>query len=91
MHYERKPSFDRSLRRLPQDRRHRVERAIEQLVMFFEAGPRPQGLGLKRLRGDVWEVRAGLSDRVIFRLTADLVEFVIVGNHDDIVRFLKQS
>ncbi len=89
MRYERKPAFERSLRRLPSDRKSRVKAAVRQLVIFFETREHPQGLGLKRLRGDVWEARAGLGDRVIFRLTGDLVEFVLVGDHDDISRFLR--
>lgn len=88
MRYERKPAFDRSIRRLPPERQVRIKHAIQQVVSFFETRQQPQGLGLKRLRRDFWEVRAGLGDRVIFRLAGDLVEFVIVGNHDEIQRFL---
>ena len=91
MRYERKPAFDRSVSRLPTDRKDRVKQAVRQLVVFFETKQQPQGLGLKRLRGDYWEVRAGLGDRVVFRLTGDLVEFVVVGNHDEIRRFLRAA
>jgi hypothetical protein len=89
MRYERKPSFDRTFRRLPKDRQARAKEAMRQLVAFFETRERPQGLGLRRLRGDFWEVRAGLSDRIMFRLIGDLVEFVVVGNHDEIRRALR--
>ena len=91
MRYERKPAFNRTLARLPVDRTIRVKAAIRQLVVFFETREQPRGLGLKRLRGDFWEVRAGLGDRVIFRLHRDLVEFVLVGNHDEIRRFLREA
>jgi len=89
MRYERKPAFERSVRRLPADRKARVKSAVEQLILFFETRQQPQGLGLKRLRRDFWEFRAGLGDRIIFRITGDLVEFVIAGNHDEICRFLR--
>lgn len=89
MRYEHKPAFDRSLRRLPPDRKARVKEAVKQLVVFFETREQPQGLGLKHLRGDFWEVRASLADRIIFRLSGDLVEFVLAGDHDDIRRFLR--
>ena len=91
MRYERKPAFERTLRRLPSDRKDRKKEAIRQLVVFFETRQQPEGLGLKRLRENYWELRAGMSDRVIFRLTGDLVEFVIVGNHDEIRRFLRKN
>ena len=90
MRYERKPSFDRSLRQLPEDRKARIKEAIHQLVHFFESRQQPQGLGLKRLRHDFWEVRSGLGDRVLFRLSGDLVELAMAGNHDEIRRFLKR-
>ena len=48
-----------------------------------------KGLGLKRLRGNFWEVRKGLKARILFRWEEDLVEFVLAGNHDDVKRFLK--
>ena len=89
MHYERKPAFDRSLKRLPPDRKERVKNAVRHLVNFFETRQQPQGLGLKRLRQDYWEIRSGVGDRIIFRLFGDLVEFVLVGNHDEIRRFLR--
>ena len=91
MRYERKPAFERSLRRLPPDRKARAKDAVRQLVVFFETKQPPHGLGLKRLRGNYWEVRAGLDDRVIFRLSGDLVEFVIAGSHDEIARCLRQA
>jgi len=49
----------------------------------------PQGLGLKRLREDFWEVRKGIKARILFRWKSDLIEFVLAGNHDDVKRFLK--
>lgn len=88
MRYERKPAFDRSIRRLSPDRKERVKSAVRRLVDFFEVRQLPHGLGLKRLRGDYWELRAGLGDRIIFRLTGDVVEFVIVGTRDEMKRFL---
>jgi hypothetical protein len=47
------------------------------------------GIGLKRLRGDFWEIRHGLHDRVLFRWRDDFVEFVLAGDHDSIKIFLK--
>lgn len=88
MRYERKSAFDRSLDQLSDERKTRIKEAIRQIVTFFETRQQPQGLGLKRLRKDFWEIRAGLGDRIVFRLRGDLVEFVLVGNHDEIRRFL---
>ena len=91
MRYERKPAFDRAFRRLPRERQARTKQAIQGLITFFETRQQPPGLGLKRLQGDFWEIRAGLGDRVMFRLTGTLVEFVIAGNHDEIRKFLRNA
>ncbi len=91
MHYYTTPSFERSLRGLETSRKERVKKAIRLAVAFFETGEFPHGLGLKLLASPFWEIRAGLSDRVIFRKAKDRIEFLFVGSHDEIKRFLKRS
>ena len=90
MHYYTSPVFERSLRGLPLPRKERVKKAIQLAVAFFETGQLPHGLGLKPLRHEFWEIRAGLDDRVIFRKEKDVIEFILVGSHNDIKRFLKR-
>jgi hypothetical protein len=36
----------------------------------------------------LWEMRAGLSLRAIFRLDKDEAIFLFLGNHDEVKRFL---
>lgn len=88
MLFVRKPSFDRSWKKLSEERKERARESLSRLVKFFEGGPKPEGLGLKKLGGDFWEVRSGLGDRVLFRLTSGKVEFILIGNHNDIHRAL---
>lgn len=90
MRYNYKPSFSKTLKRLEPARKLKVKEAIKKLVIFFETGHHPQGLGLKKLRGRFWEIRVGLRLRVIFRLSNDLVELIIVGTHDEIKKYLKR-
>ena len=89
MRYRSLPAFERHLRKLDPARSARVKQAMERLVAFFETGDLPAGLGLKPLRHDLWEVRAGLLDRILFHREDDLIEWLIVGTHDEIRRFLK--
>lgn len=89
MRYEYKPSFDRTFKRLPPDRKKKVTEAISFLIDFFETGKKTKGLGLKNPRGDFWEIRANIRDRIIFTLIDGTVSFIIVGTHDEIRRFLK--
>lgn len=74
---------------MPHDRKKKVTEAILLLIDFFETGKKTRGLGLKNLRGDFWEIRVSLKDRIIFVLRDNTVSFVIVGTHDEIRRFLK--
>ncbi len=90
MRFEFKPSFDRSIKSLPPTEKADVKEAASQLIDVLSKDKQiHQGLGLKRLMGDFWEVRKGIKVRILFRWTGDLIEFVLAGNHDDVKRFLK--
>ncbi len=90
MRYFRTAAFKRAYHALDASRRERVDRALRQLEHLYAEEQRPFGLGLKMLMPGIWEIRAGLGDRVLFHRTGDLVELLIVGNHDEIRRVLKQ-
>ncbi len=68
-----------------------MEEAIRRLAAAFESGRAPAGAGLKKLRFGLWEARAGLQDRIVFAWEDDLVEFLVVGTHDDVRRFLRKQ
>ena len=89
MRYERTNSFKRTFNKLPIDRKERVIDAVQALMKFYESGIKSEGLGLKRLRDDVWEVRSSLKDRILFSFFKAVILFLIIGNHDDIRRYLK--
>jgi len=85
--------YARSLRALGDPKRTQaVHRAVSQLVDCFETGRKPPaGLGLKKLRPPVWEIRSSLQDRILFSWQKDIVVFLLAGTHQDIKRFLKRS
>ena len=90
MRFEFKPSFERSIKSLTPSEKTDVKEAASQLIDVLSRDRQMhQGLGLKRLGGDFWEVRKGIKVRLLFRWRNDLVEFVLAGNHDDVKRFLK--
>ncbi|MBU0699908.1 hypothetical protein KKE26_01200 [bacterium] len=91
MKYEHKPSFDNTIKDLSPIRKIKVKEAIRDMVIFFETRKRTSGLGLKKLRKNYWEIRTDLKDRILFRLKGDTVEFIIVGSHDEIKRYLKNA
>ena len=90
MRFEFKPSFERSIKSFPSSEKSEIKEAAAQLIDILSRDRQiHQGLGLKRLRGDFWELRKGIKTRILFRWRGDLVEVVLAGNHDDVKRFLK--
>lgn len=90
MRYSRATAFDRTCRALEASQRAIVEQAIAQLVHALDTGRHTEGLGLKKLQYGFWEIRAGLSIRILCTWKSDLVTFVLVGTHDEIQRYLKR-
>ena len=90
MRYFQTAAFRRAYRALDPARQHRADRALRQLEILYAQSQRPFGLGLKSLKPGIWEIRAGLGDRILFRRQGDIVELLIVGNHDEIARLLRQ-
>ncbi|OGR96428.1 MAG: hypothetical protein A2V88_09380 [Elusimicrobia bacterium RBG_16_66_12] len=82
--------FDRSMARLPAGERAQALQALERLLSHFNGGPRPIGLGLRKLRGAFWEIRLSLANRIVFLLERDVATFVLVGDHDEIRRLLRR-
>lgn len=90
MRYFHTAAFKRAYQVLDLSRQHRVDRALLQLETLYAEKQRPFGLGLKSLKAGIWEIRVGLADRILFRRREDVVELLFVGNHDEIVRLLRQ-
>lgn len=89
MRYFRTAAFKSLYRKLPSNRQEAADKALGSLGEALASGRPAGGLGLKALRRGVWEIRAGLLDRIVFCRTKDLIEFLVIGTHDEIRRFLK--
>jgi hypothetical protein len=89
MKYFTSPLFRRAFKKLDPQRIEEAKRAIADLTEFFNSGIRTEGLGLKRLRSNIWEIRTSIRDRMLFSFEKDEIFFLIVGNHEEIKRFLK--
>ena len=89
MRYEFRPSFEDSIKSLSREEKEEVKlAAVQSLDILSRNQGAYKGVGLKRLKGDYWEIRCGIKTRIIFRWKDDLVEFILAGNHDDIKRYL---
>jgi len=89
MRFNFKTSFYRCFKKLSPFKQKLVLEAIDKLKVFYETRQLSLGLGLKNLRGNYWEIRLSLKDRVLFYLSEGNISFILVGNHDEIRRYLK--
>ncbi len=91
MRIEFKSSFKRSLKSLRSFTREEcAKEVVKKFILALEnKDPISSGFGLTKLKKNYYEIRSGLCDRIMFRKQKDLIEFVLVGDHNDIRRFLK--
>lgn len=89
MQFEYKRSFDRWFKKLRLNSQEAVGAAIGDLIEALEAGKAPPiGLGLTKLTKRHWEIRSSLKDRILFSKIDGMISFLLVGNHNDVERFL---
>lgn len=92
MNVEYKPSFVKSIKSLPKKNKESIVDLCEELIDILERSKtKHQGLGLKRLQKNFWEIRKGIKTRIIFRWQKDRLEFILAGSHDDIKKFLREN
>ena len=83
------PSFTRSVHQLTREDKKRVEESLEKFNHFVYASQFSHGFRWKRLDSDLYEFRAGLRLRVIVKVSLDTYYLVIVADHDEIKRHLR--
>lgn len=89
MRYVYQPSFLDSTRQLSATHAARLLKAVEKFQHGVESHQWPQGLGITHLREDYFEFRVDIHARVIYRRSADLIQYVLYGSHDQVRRFLR--
>jgi hypothetical protein len=84
------PPFRSAIKALSEDQRFRVSAAVAMLPQAFGFPHRHAGLGIRRLRPEVYEFRIGRDLRAVFEVVGrGKISLSRIGNHDDIRRFLK--
>jgi mRNA-degrading endonuclease RelE of RelBE toxin-antitoxin system len=85
--------FDRELlkqlRALPKTRRQDIGELIASVQEAFGHPHRHGGLGMRKLLRGHYEARLDLGQRLLFEERADALHFKLLGNHDEVKRFLK--
>lgn len=74
---------------LAPDEQAAVLAVLRRLPATFGRPHAHAGLGLRQLRRGVYEARVGMQIRVLFERDGDLLVIKMLGNHDDIRRYLR--
>lgn len=84
-------SYDRSFKKLDRPVQEKAVSAIDSLIDFIKTHQKPEGLGLKKVYKDYWEIRLDIRNRVIFELTSEAINIAFVGDHNAVKAFLKRA
>ena len=83
------PRFHAALENLSDADLARVESALQMIPDLFGHPHIHTGISIRRLRKNIFECRAGLKLRLLFRENAGTLEFFLVGNHDEVRRIIQ--
>jgi hypothetical protein len=83
------PRFLAALENLSDADIRRTEEALRILPDCFGHPHFHAGISIRRLRMNIFECRAGLKVRLLFRANAQALEVFFVGNHDDVRRIIR--
>ena len=83
-------SYDRLFGKLGHSLQEKAVSAIDGFLHFIQTRQKPEGLGLKKVYKDYWEIRLDIRNRILFELKGDTVNFAFVGGHNAVKRFLKE-
>jgi len=83
--------FRRAYARLDEPHRELVHKTLSQLTDYLATGHAPVGLGMTKLGPGVFEVRAGLALRIVYIEEGPKAFLALLGNHDEVQRFLRRQ
>jgi hypothetical protein len=83
------PRFQTSLKHLSEADLNRVEDALAIVPDCFGRPHAYSGVSIRRLKQIVFECRADLNIRLLFRAKSGKLEFFFAGNHDEVRRIVR--
>jgi hypothetical protein len=79
----------KQLRALPERERADVVLKLLELGQIFGQPHQHAGIGIRKLRADLFECRVGLALRVLFRASPDALIIRFIGTHDEVQKHLR--
>lgn len=89
LRYTFKSAFQKAFDKLPSEKQQLSLKAVEALGHYFKTQEAPYGLRIKKLHERTFEARISADLRLVWVQTKDEVIFALLGNHEDVRRFLK--
>ena len=83
------PRFLAALKNLSDVDVNRVEEALRVLPDCFGQPHRHAGISIRRMKKNIFECRASLKIRLLFRANERALEIFFVGGHDDVRRLIR--
>jgi hypothetical protein len=83
------PDVQKRLRALPREQCADVVLKLLELGDTFGNPHAHSGLGIRKLRADLFECRVGLALRVLFRASPDAFLLRFIGSHDEVQNCLR--
>ena len=90
MRVELTPELKAAIRRLPKSQRKQIGEVITAVRDGFGAPHLHSGLGIRRLRGSLFECRVGLKLRLVFDAEPGVLSFTDIGTHDEIRKLIRK-
>jgi mRNA-degrading endonuclease RelE of RelBE toxin-antitoxin system len=84
------PRFLAALQNLSDADLRRAEEALRVLPECFGQPHLHSGISIRRLRKNIFECRAGLKIRLLFRAHGRALEVFFVGSHDEVRRLISR-
>ena len=85
------PEALRTLAELPRASRDLCQDAVFAVVEAFGRPHMHLGLGIRKLKPSLFECRAGLNLRILFRDRADGLYITFIGTHDEVQKELRSG
>jgi len=83
------PLFERSIKKLSPREKERTGQGLERFNTFLVTGQAPFGFRFKKINHDKYEFRVDIRLRVIVKAEGDTFYLILVGDHDDVKRYLR--
>ena len=82
--------FKKQLKKLPPQDQEKALAVLKQFLAALQGNQIPPGFGFKKINGDKYEIRVDIRRRILMKSEGDTLVCHLIGNHEDIKRYLRE-